>query len=141
MAAIERVASAVWEGDLKGGKGKIDAASGVLQGVSYTYAQRFENTPGTNPEELIAAAHAACFSMFFANQLSKAGFKVNSIDTKATVSLENVKVTHIKLETVGNVEGVDEMKFQDLADFSKQNCPISVALSAVPTELIARLVK
>jgi lipoyl-dependent peroxiredoxin len=147
MAEFERKAQAVWNGDLRGGNGSINASSGILKNAAYSFATRFENNPGTNPEELIAAAHAACFSMALANQLSKRGYKVDNIDTNATVLLSNAsggfKVEKITLETKGKVEGVDEATFKTVAQETQdQHCPISVLLKpGTNVEVQATLVK
>ena len=116
--------------------------SGAYEG-SYTWSSRFEEAPGTNPEELIAAAHAGCFSMSLSSNLGKAGFTPQSIHTNAQVKIESVegknRITQIQLETEARVPGIDEAKFQEIATFAKENCPVSVALSSVPTTLTARL--
>src|SRR5262245_25378914 len=111
MADIERYAQAVWHGDLRGGKGELGASSGVPKNVSYSFSTRFENAPGTNPEELLAAAHAACFSMALSNGLSKAGHKVDHVETRAVCHLtpqqpSGFKITRMELITRGKVEGV-----------------------------------
>src|SRR3954469_18213792 len=108
MATIERTAQAVWHGDLREGNGKINSTSGVLKDVPFSFATRFENSPGTNPEELIAAAHAACFSMAFSNYLASNGHTPDEINTKATVSLDTGKITKMHLVTRGRVAGLDE---------------------------------
>jgi lipoyl-dependent peroxiredoxin len=134
-------AEATWTGTLKEGKGNIKAASGFLD-APYSFASRFEGkSNGINPEELIGAAHAGCFSMFLAAQLTNAGHPPTKIETKATVHLgDGPTVTKIELDTVAVVPGVDEKLFQEKVDFSKKNCPISKALAAVPTiELNAKL--
>ena len=126
--------SAVWKGSLKEGGGSISSESGVLKNAPYGFKARFEDGPGTNPEELIGAAHAGCFSMFLAAQLSKDGHTPTRIDTTATVHLEaGPLVTKIELETVAEVPGVSEQVFRDKVQFSKENCPISKALASVPT--------
>ena len=117
MAAILRTATGTWHGDLKGGSGSIDApASGVLTNTPFTFATRFENAKGTNPEELIAAAHAACYSMAFSNYLSTQGHVPDTITTQATISLEDGKINKMHLETRGKVEGLDNETFKRLAD-------------------------
>lgn len=147
MADIERSANAVWQGDLRGGKGQISTPSGVLQDDAYTFATRFENASGTNPEELIAAAHAACFSMAFASTLSRQGFQPQSIRTRAVVEMEKQEagfaVTRIRLETEGQVPNIDEAKFQEVANDAKVNCPISRLLTPglKSVDLQAKLVK
>src|SRR3954467_4114004 len=114
--AIERTANGVWWGDLRGGKGQIDSTSGVLKDTPYSFATRFENSPGTNPEELIAAAHAACYSMAFANYLAGQGHKPEEIRTQATITLDNGVITKMHLVTQGRVPGVDASDFARLAD-------------------------
>ena len=147
MADIQRSANAVWQGDLRGGNGKISTPSGVLQDDAYTFATRFENAAGTNPEELIAAAHSACFSMAFAGALSKAGFQPTAIRTRAVVEMEKgdagFSVTRVRLETEGEVPNIDEAKFQALANDAKVNCPISRLLTPglKGVDLTAKLVK
>lgn len=125
MAAILRTATGTWHGDLKGGKGLIDASSGVLTSTPFTFATRFENAKGTNPEELIAAAHAACFSMAFSNYLSQQGHVPDTIVTKATISLENGSINKMHLETRGKVAGLDNATFKKLADEAEKKCPVS----------------
>jgi osmotically inducible protein OsmC len=122
---IQRKARGEWSGDLRSGNGKIDASSGVLQGVPFTFATRFENAKGTNPEELIAAAHAACFSMAFANYLSQQGHVPETIVTHATISLEDGKIHTMHLETRGQVDGLDRDAFKRLADEAEKKCPVS----------------
>jgi osmotically inducible protein OsmC len=126
MPAILRTATGTWHGDLKSGKGSIDApASGVLNQTPFTFATRFENAKGTNPEELIAAAHAACFSMAFSNYLSQQGHVPDTIATKATISLEDGKINKMHLETRGKVAGLDNDAFKRLADEAEKKCPVS----------------
>ncbi len=140
MAGIERTATSVWKGDLKSGNGVIDATSGVLQSTPFTFATRFENAKGTNPEELIAAAHAACFSMAFANFLSGKGMVPDSIQTKATITLDGTSITKMHLETVGVVPGVDEAQFKTLAEEAEKACPVSNLLrSGLEISLSAKL--
>jgi len=140
-----RSAEAVWEGDLKGGNGKMKVASGAFEG-KYSFGTRFEGAPGTNPEELIAAAHAGCFSMAFANGLSKAGFVPKSVKTSAQVTLDKdatgFGITRIQLRCEANVPNINEQQFKEQAEAAKKGCPISKALAAVPViELEAKLVK
>lgn len=125
MAAIERSATGTWQGDLKSGNGSMDAPSGVLAQTPFSFATRFENAKGTNPEELIAAAHAACFSMAFSNYLSQKGHVPQEIQTKATISLEGGSLNKMHLETTGKVEGLDEATFKQLADEAEKVCPVS----------------
>ena len=138
-----RNASATWNGNLKEGNGNFKGSSGAIQG-SYSFGTRFENNPGTNPEELIAAAHAACFSMALSAGLGKNGFNPQRVSTTAAVSIDKVetgfKITKIKLTTEASVPGVDSAKFQEIANATKAGCPVSGALSAVPIELEAKLV-
>ena len=125
MPAILRTATGTWHGDLKSGKGLIDATSGVLTRTPFTFATRFENAKGTNPEELIASAHAACFSMAFSNYLSQQGHVPDTITTRATISLEDGKINKMHLETRGKVEGLDNEQFRRLAEEAEKKCPVS----------------
>ena len=126
MAAILRTATGTWHGDLKAGQGSIDApASGVLNQTPFSFATRFENAKGTNPEELIAAAHAACYSMAFSNYLSTQGHVPDTITTKATISLEDGRITKMHLETRGKVTGLDNDTFKRMADEAEKKCPVS----------------
>jgi osmotically inducible protein OsmC len=127
-------AQATWTGTLKEGKGSVKGTSGRFE-APFSFATRFEGAAGgTTPEELIGAAHAGCFSMFLAAQLSKDGHTPTRIDTTATVHLEaGPLVTKIELETVAEVPGVSEAVFREKVQFSKENCPISKALASVPT--------
>lgn len=131
---MQRKASAVWKGGLKDGKGVVSGASGVLNNTPYSFATRFENTPGTNPEELIAAAHAACFSMALSAQLGAANLTPSSIETSATLSLKKLDagwtITAVHLDTVGRVPGADDATFQKIAEGAKANCPVSKVLKA-----------
>lgn len=126
-------AQAKWTGTLKEGNGTMKAASGFFE-APFTFVSRFEGAAtGTNPEELIGAAQAGCFSMFLAAQLTNAGHAPTSIETQATVHLgAGPTITKIELETVANVPGVTQALFDEKVDFSKKNCPISKALAAVP---------
>lgn len=144
MADIERKATGVWNGDLRSGNGKLTTGSSTLNDTQYNFNGRFAEGTGTNPEELLAASHAGCYSMALGNSLSSKGFKVNSIDTTATVVLTTggaggTAITKIKLHTKGQVEGIDDAAFQAAAEETKANCIISKALSAVPMELVAEL--
>ena len=140
---MKRSASAVWKGGLKDGKGTVSTGSGVLSSVPYNFSMRFENEQGTNPEELIAAAHAACFSMALSLFLGNAGMTAESIDTTATVTLEKVgdafTVTASHLETTVRIPNADKAKFQEAADGAKAGCPISRLLNTKIT-LDAKLV-
>jgi len=134
-----RESSAFWKGNLPEGAGSMRLGSGAYEG-SYSYASRFEEAPGTNPEELIGAAHAGCFSMYLALILSKAGHVPTRIDTTARVHLgEGPKIKLIELSTVGDVPGIDEETFKQFAEQAKTGCPVSQALSAVEMSLTARL--
>jgi len=125
MAGIERTASGVWHGDLKTGSGTIGSSSGVLDNAPFSFATRFENKKGTNPEELIAAAHAACFSMAFANYLAGQGHIPDAIETRATITLEGSSINKMHLATEGRVPGLDDEQFQKLAIEAEQKCPVS----------------
>ncbi len=132
---MQRKASAVWRGDLKSGRGTISSQSGVLKDTQYSFATRFENGIGTNPEELIGAAHAGCFSMALSAELQKAGFTAESISTTANVTLENHPqtswtVTKIHLDTTAKVPNIDAAKFAEIANGAKAGCPISRLLKA-----------
>ncbi len=137
-----RRANAVWQGSLRDGKGLMKLASGAYEG-RYSFSSRFENEPGTNPEELIAAAHAGCFSMALSAALGRAGYTPDSIETTAEVSLDKVdgknQIVKIHLATITKVTGIDNDQFQEIAATAKLNCPVSVALSAVPISLEAHL--
>ena len=126
--------TAVWKGGLKDGKGSVSSASTVLNNTPYSFATRFENTPGTNPEELIAAAHAACFSMALSAQLGTANLTPSSIETSATLTMEKLDagwtITAVHLDVVGKVPGADNAKFQELAGNAKSGCPVSKVLNA-----------
>jgi osmotically inducible protein OsmC len=131
---MERKASAIWRGSLKEGKGTLSAGSGVLTNVPYTFAQRFENAPGTNPEELIAAAHASCFSMALSAELGKAGLTPESVETKANLTFEpkdgKPTITKIHLDTVAKVPNASQAAFDEAAQTAKAGCPISRVLNA-----------
>lgn len=139
-----RSAHAVWEGDLKGGKGTMKFGSGAYEGA-YSFASRFEEGTGTNPEELIGAAHAGCFSMAFSGGLGKAGFSPKRVSTNAKVHLEKVgegfSITKIVLNMEAEIPDIDNEKFNELAEGAKKNCPVSRALGGVEIELQAKLVR
>ncbi|HYY48737.1 MAG TPA: OsmC family protein [Thermoplasmata archaeon] len=130
---MQRRASAVWRGGLKDGKGTVSTASGALKGIAYSFAMRFENEPGTNPEELVAAAHAACFSMALSSELGKSGYRPESIETKATLDFDKTdagfSVKSIHLEVSAKVPSADSAKFQTAAEAAKKTCPISRLLN------------
>jgi osmotically inducible protein OsmC len=139
-----RSGSAIWKGNLKEGDGHLTVGDGVFEGA-YTYRSRFEEGEGTNPEELIAAAHAACFSMALANILSEAGHEPERIETSARVQLRPVDgaptIAKIELRLEGTVPGLDEAGFREHAEAAKAGCPVSRALAGVPEiELEAELV-
>ena len=131
---MKRKAPAVWRGDLKAGKGNISTESGVLKETQYSFSTRFENGVGTNPEELIAAAHAGCFSMAFSAELGKAGITPESISTTATVTLEKTDagftVTQSHLDVTAKIPGADKAKALEIANAAKAGCPISRLLKA-----------
>ena len=131
---MQRKASAQWSGGLKDGKGTISAESGVLSSVPYSFSRRFENEKGTNPEELIAAAHASCFAMATSGQLGNAGITAQSIAATATVALEKVgdgfSVTTSHLDVTIKAPGADRAKVQQAAENAKGGCPISKLLNA-----------
>jgi osmotically inducible protein OsmC len=131
---MKRTASAHWQGGLKDGKGSISTQSGVLSHTQYSFSTRFEQGNGTNPEELIAAAHAGCFTMALSAQLEKAGVKADSIETTATVTLDKKEtgweVTESHLEVTAQIPGVAAEKFEAAANEAKAGCPISRLLNA-----------
>ena len=131
---MQRKASAVWKGGVKDGKGTVSSASGVLSNTAYSFTTRFENSPGTNPEELIAAAHAACFSMALSAQLGNANLTAESINTTATLSLDKLDsgwtITTIQLDVAARVPKADDAAFQKAANDAKTGCPISKLLNA-----------
>jgi len=131
---IRKKGSAVWKGGLKDGKGTISTESGVLSNAQYGFNTRFENGPGTNPEELIGAAHAGCFSMALSAQLGEAGMKADSITTTATVSLEQVEggfaITAVHLDLVAKIPGASQQAFEKAANAAKAGCPVSKLLNA-----------
>ena len=135
-----RNASAVWNGTLKEGNGTMKLGSGAFEG-EYTFASRFEEGPGTNPEELVGAAQAGCFSMYLAAQLTEAGYPPVQVRTSAKVHLEEgPRITLIELETEAEVPNVDEKTFMEKVEYSKKNCPISLALTGPQLSVSARLV-
>jgi osmotically inducible protein OsmC len=132
---MKRKASAVWNGNLTKGKGTISTESGVLEAAQYSFSTRFENGRGTNPEELIAAAHAGCFTMALSLALQQAGFTADTLNTTATLTMENLPttswtVTAIHLETTAKVPGVSGEQFATVAAGAKAGCPISRLLNA-----------
>lgn len=140
--ALKRRATSKWTGSGLQGSGTLTGTSGVLQDTPYSTKMRFENEDGkagTNPEELIAAAHAGCFNMALSFQVDGAGFTATSLETTATVTIEkngnDFEITGIVLDLKGSVAGMDEAKFKELAEKAKAGCPVSKALSAVPITL------
>lgn len=137
-----RTAEAEWKGNLNQGSGRMRTGSGSFEG-GYSFGSRFEETKGTNPEELIAAAHAGCFSMAFSGQLAKAGHEPTSVKTTAKVHVEKgdagFSITRIELQCRATVPGIDEATFREKAEAAKTGCPVSKALAAVPITLDARL--
>jgi osmotically inducible protein OsmC len=139
---MKRKASAVWTGGLKDGRGTVSTDSGLLSEAKYSFSTRFENGVGTNPEELIAAAHAGCFSMALSGQLGNAGMTAERIRTTATVSLEKQEngfaITGIHLDLTAKIPGADAQRFQAAAAAAKEGCPVSKALK-VPISVDAKL--
>ncbi len=131
---MKRTGSAIWTGDLKSGHGALATHSGVLKDTPYSFATRFEAAHGTNPEELIAAAHAGCFTMALSAGLAQAGFTPKRLATQATLSLElvngNWSITSVHLENEAWVPGIDRQKFAQIAADAKANCPVSRLLRA-----------
>lgn len=131
---MKRKASAVWEGGLKDGKGRISTDSGVLSDTQYSFSTRFEEGKGTNPEELIAAAHAGCFSMALSGQLGNAGMTAESINTTAAVTLEKTEagftITAVHLDVTAKIPGADQQAFETAANNAKAGCPVSRLLNA-----------
>ena len=140
---MDRSASAIWHGGLKDGNGALTTQSHVLNNTAYSFHTRFENEPGTNPEELIAAAHAGCFTMALSSQLTSAEFPPSTIETKATVTMETTDdgptITKIHLVTHATVPGIEKEKFDELASKAKNGCPISRLLKSAEITLDATL--
>ena len=131
---MQRKASAAWQGGLKDGKGTLSSDSGVLEQTPYSFQTRFESTPGTNPEELIAAAHAGCFTMALSAQLGSAGLTAERLETTATVSLEKdgdgFSITRSHLDLVARIPGADQAKFDAAVKAAETGCPVSKVLNA-----------
>lgn len=131
---VERKATAVWQGNLKEGKGTISTASGTLKNAQYSFKTRFENGVGTNPEELLAAAHAGCFAMALSNELANVGLIPTSLEASATISLENVQkgfsITKSHIDIVADIPGADNAKFQAALKSAETNCPVSKLFKA-----------
>ena len=138
-----RTARAQWDGSLQQGKGTMTLGSGAFQG-NYSFSSRFEEGSGTNPEELIAAAHAGCFSMALSGALGRNGFEPKSVQTEARVQLlkgeSGFAITRIELDTEASVPGIDDAKFQEIAETAKKTCPVSKALAGPEIKLQAKLV-
>jgi osmotically inducible protein OsmC len=141
---MDRTASAIWHGSLKEGKGTISTQSGVLKDTQYSFHTRFENGAGTNPEELIAAAHAGCFTMALSAQLTSAEHTPDELSTEAKVTMETTEdgptITKIHLTTRAKVPNIEKEKFDELAKKAKEGCPISRLLKAAEITLDAQLV-
>ena len=139
----KRVGSARWEGNLEKGKGTVSTETGTLSKAQYNFSSRFEEGTGTNPEELVGAAHAGCYSMAFSLGLTEEGYEPTSIATEDTVHIEQVgdgfAITKIEINTVADVPGIDEATFQKVAEATKDGCPVSKALQGVEFELNATL--
>ncbi|WP_374079323.1 OsmC family protein [Bdellovibrio bacteriovorus] len=131
---MQRKATAIWRGNLQKGKGEVSTESGALKSVPYSFSTRFEETPGSNPEELIGAAHASCFTMALSGALAKKGYIADSLETSATVTLEKqgdgFAITSSKLKLRALVPDIDAKTFQSIADDAKANCPVSKLLKA-----------
>jgi osmotically inducible protein OsmC len=142
MMAI-RTGQAVWEGNLRDGKGTVKLGSGAFEG-QYSFSSRFEEGKGTNPEELIGAAHAGCFSMALSGALTEAGFTPKKITTTANVHLQKgekgFRITLIELNTEAQIPRIDKNRFQEIAESAKKNCPVSQALAATEIKLQAQLI-
>src|SRR5215467_14747488 len=126
---MDRKANAVWKGGLKDGKGEFSAPSGVFSHTPYSFRTRFEDAPGTNPEELIAAAHASCFSMALSAQLGERAITPQSVETTSTITFENKTLTRSVLQTTVKAKGADRKKIAEAASAAKVGCPISKALN------------
>ncbi|BER93037.1 OsmC family protein [Thermatribacter velox] len=139
---LRRTSRAIWMGNLKEGKGTVELGSGAFKG-SYSFRSRFENGSGTNPEELIAAAHAGCFAMALSHLLSESGYTPEKVEAQATISMEAVeggfKIKSSHLECTTRVPGISEEEFLNIAQKAKATCPVSVLLSSIDITLSARL--
>lgn len=140
---MDRHATAVWKGNLKEGTGTLDSQSGALKALPYSFKARFEDESGksgTNPEELIAAAHAGCFAMQLSHFLAENGTPADSLDAKAVVTLiPGTGITQSAISLTGKVPGIDKAKFEELANKAKEGCPVSKALGAIKVTLDAKL--
>lgn len=130
---MDRQAQALWQGDIKNGRGELSSDSGILKNTAYSFNTRFGDTPGTNPEELIAAAHAGCFTMALAGALGKKGYTADRLETSATVSIakdgEGFKIGSSRLKLRAQVPDIDEKTFKAIAEDAKANCPVSKVLN------------
>jgi osmotically inducible protein OsmC len=136
--ALDRTASAVWQGDLRNGSGTLETQTGNVSGA-YTFASRFENGTGTNPEELIAAAHAACYAMALSNELAKAGHTPTEVSATAVVTLDGTDITRSALSVDADVPGIDEDQFLEIAEAAKVGCPVSKLYTGAEITLEATL--
>jgi len=137
---MKRSASAIWKGGLKEGQGNFSVASGVIRDQKYGFRARFEDAPGTNPEELIAAAHASCFSMALSGQLGERGITAESIETTSTITFENLTLTRSALKTTVTARGADRAKVEEAAAAAKTGCPVSKVLKLeIDLEVIVQL--
>ena len=131
---MKRYATALWKGDLQKGSGRITSESGVLDKSNYSFQARFEDGPGTNPEELIAAAHAGCYAMAFSHEIADAGITPETVEAKAIVTLEKVaggfEIPSIHLEATARAPGADEAKIREIGETAKEACPVSKLLNA-----------
>ena len=135
---MKRNATAIWQGTGKEGKGTLTTQSAVLNNTPYTYKMRFEDAPGTNPEELVAAAHAGCFTMKTSFLVDAAGFKADKLETTCEITFENGAITRSHLTLTATIKDISEDKFKEVAEDAKKNCPISKLLNT-PITLDARL--
>lgn len=129
---IQKYGSASWQGGLRDGQGQVSTETGSLSGQNYSFAKRFGEEKGTNPEELIGAAHAACFAMALSGDLEKAGLKADNIDARSTVSLDmsnGPNITRVHVEVTATVPGASDQQFREIAEGTKKNCPVSKVLS------------
>ena len=140
---MDRTANSIWRGSIQGGKGEISTGSGALKAVPYSFATRFEGTPGTNPEELIAAAHSGCYAMALSGALGQAKFEAKQLDVRATVTIAKVgdgwSISHSRLSLKAEIPGIDKNKFLEIAEAAKKNCPVSKVLNA-EISLVAELI-
>ncbi len=139
---IQKYGSAKWQGGLKDGQGTLSTETGVIRDQPYSFAKRFGEEKGTNPEELIGAAHASCFAMAMSGNLDAAGLKASSIEAKSTVTLDMTGGPHISrvhVDVVADIPGIDEARFQEIAEATKAGCPVSKVLSGADITMSARL--